>query len=50
MTESAPMPLYNEFTFFLKKYFPYKVQNISQCGFYMSQPGRNEGAGRLYIL
>ena len=29
MTESAPMPLYNEFTFFLKKYFPYKVQKIS---------------------
>lgn len=29
MTKPAPTPLYNEFTFFLKKYFPYKVQKIS---------------------
>ena len=26
---NTPHPLYNEFSFFLKRHFPYKVQKIS---------------------
>lgn len=46
MTESAPMPLYNEFTFFLKKYFPYKVQKISlNAGFTCPNRDGTKGLG-----
>ena len=31
-------PLYNEFPSFLKRYFPYKVQNFVECRVYLSQP------------
>ena len=46
MTESAPMPLYNEFTFLLKKYFPYKVQKISlNAGFTCPNRDGTKGLG-----
>ena len=46
MTKPAPTPLYNEFTFFLKKYFPYKVQKISlNAGFTCPNRDGTKGLG-----
>ena len=46
MTKPAPTPLYNEFTFFLKKYFPYKVQKISlNAGFTFPNRDGTKGLG-----
>ena len=46
MTKPAPTPLYNEFTFFLKKYFPYKVQKISlNAGFTCPNRDVTKGLG-----
>ena len=46
MTKPAPTPLYNEFTFFLKKYFPYKVQKISlNAGFTCPNRDGTKGSG-----
>lgn len=51
MTESASMPLYNEFTFFLKKYFPYKVQKISlNAGFTCPNRDGTKGLGAVHIV
>lgn len=46
MTKPAPTPLYNEFTFFLKKYFSYKVQKISlNAGFTCPNRDGTKGLG-----
>ena len=46
MTKPAPTPLYNEFTFFLKKYFSYKVQKISlNAGFTCPNRDGTKGQG-----
>ena len=46
MTKPDPTPLYNEFTFFLKKYFSYKVQKISlNAGFTCPNRDGTKGLG-----
>ena len=45
----API-LYNEFPLFLRRYFPYKVQNITECRFHLPESGWRERVWWLYLL
>ena len=44
-------PLYADMGNYLASRFPYKVQKISlNAGFFLSQSGRHERVGRLFLL